>query len=361
MKTFVAEAPSNIALVKYWGKRDALRQWPANDSLSMTLEGARTETSAAAMADAAEDRVTFGGELLAETDPKRQRVVAHLDFLRTTVGATSRLAIDTRNTFPAGSGIASSASGFAALTIAATAALTASDDFSALAAAGFDRTALARLARLGSGSAARSIYGGYVHWQAGETGDDQRVTQVLAQGDFDLGDVIAIVSAAEKPVSSSKAHAFAWSSPLFATRLSGVDERLTRVEAALRARDFSALGREAEAEALEMHAVIMTATPSVNYLAAATRDVLAWVREERAAGRFEAYFTLDAGPNVHILTRAADATRVANALRARFGGTLSDILIDRTGGGPKLRLASDAKTQRSPSGRDATLEKDTPP
>lgn len=329
---FTASAPSNIALLKYWGKRDAARQWPANDSLSMTLSTARTETSAT-IADRAVDGVVYAGNTLSETSKEAQKIARHLDRLRAATGRTGRLVVETRNTFPAGCGIASSASGFAALTVAGLAALLGTED---LAAHGFGLAEIAALARQGSGSACRSVTGGYVRWDAGDTPDTQTVQQIADADSFALADVIVVLSDREKAVSSTDAHTFAWSSPLFAPRLAGLGERLKRIEAALAAKDLSRLGPEIEAEALEMHAVIMTATPPVHYLTETTAAFCAWLRQRRAAGAFEAYFTIDAGPNVHVLTAPKDADLVALAARAAFGERIHAIIKDHTGSGPTL-------------------------
>ena len=332
--TVTATAPSNIALLKYWGKRDAVRQWPANDSLSMTLSAAKTETTAAV---AAADSVVFEGRALAPESKEAKKIARHLDRLRGATGNGARLAIETRNTFPAGCGIASSASGFAALTAAGCAALVGATDASGLAARGFDLATLAALARQGSGSACRSLAGGYVRWTAGDAADRQAVAQVVAPGMFDLADLIVVLSDKEKAVPSTAAHAFAWSSPLFPPRLAGVAERIARIEAALKGCDFTALGIEIEAEALEMHAVIMTATPPVSYLTAATTAFCTWLREQRQRGGFEAYFTIDAGPNVHVLARLEDAADLAGVIRAAFGAQVKDIVMDRTGLGVSVR------------------------
>lgn len=331
----VAIAPSNIALVKYWGKRDAARQWPANDSLSMTLTAARTETRAT-IVDSGEDELVYGGKLLTPESKEAARVMRHLDLLRRETGASAHLRIETQNTFPSAAGIASSASGFAALTLAGTAALLEAPDLAQLADRGFTRSRLASLARLGSGSACRSLFGGYVLWEAGTAPERQDVRPILAPEAFPLADLIVVLQAEEKRVSSSEAHRHAWTSPLFGPRLAGLPERLKRIEAALAAGDFERLGIEIEHEALEMHAVIMTAEPPVRYLETATVELCAWLREERARGSFEAYFTIDAGPNVHVLCRPRDAAAVSAKIQARFGAGVRSILQDQIGEGVSL-------------------------
>lgn len=318
-------APSNIALIKYWGKRDAERQLPTNDSLSMTLTTATTSTTArvATLDSLASPNATpLGG--------KAQR---HVAFLREHCGFTAPLAISTQNSFPAACGIASSASGLAALTIASLAAWTGASSFEELAIAGFPRARLADLARQGSGSACRSLFGGYVHWRA----DDQSVDSILPAAHWDLADIIVVISDSPKPISSTAAHAGAWASPLFVPRLAGLPVRLNEVHRALAARNLEALGAAIETEALEMHAVMMSGSPAAHYLTATTSRFLGWTRTERQAGRLPAWFTIDAGPNVHLICERHDAEQVAAAVEAAFPD--ARLIHDRVGEGPTLRTA----------------------
>lgn len=317
-------APSNIALIKYWGKRDAQLQLPANDSLSMTLSAACTRTTA---------QVAHRDSLARPDAPLGGKAERHLAFLRRELGFTAPLAIGTENTFPSSCGIASSASGLAALTVAAVAAWTGASSFDELAAFGFPRARLADLARRGSGSACRSLFGGYVQWHA----KDQRVEAVHPPEHWALADLIVVLSDAPKPVSSTAAHEAAWSSPLFAPRLAGLQGRLEQVRTALARRDLAALGDSIETEALEMHAVMMSGTPAARYFTAATSRLLAWTREERRAGRLPAWFTVDAGPNVHLVCEAAEAAGVAAAVGAAFPD--ARLIEDRVGSGPTLRTA----------------------
>lgn len=319
-----AEVPSNIALVKYWGKRDERAQWPANDSLSMTLDVARTVTHAAVV-DAPAHRVEFGGA-------KAER---HLAFLTSELGFSAKLHVRSRNTFPTACGIASSASGLGALTLAAVAAWTGSRSLAELDQKGFSRRRLALLAAMGSGSAARSFAGGYVHWRAGASAAEQEVQQLEEpRGPFALADLIVVLSSEPKAVSSTDAHRTAWSSPLFAARLAGLPERLARVRDALLAHDLERLGSEIEAEALEMHAVMLTSTPKAEYVKPETSRFITWLRAARRRGDAPAYFTLDAGPNPHVLCRPGDAAALSAKIQAEFPG--AELISDRTGAGPVI-------------------------
>jgi len=331
-----AEVPSNIALVKYWGKRDAETQWPANDSLSMTLSVARTITRAAAH-DGQVDEIVRAGRVYSSIDHHHDKAVRHINRLRSELGFARRLLVETSNTFPADCGIASSASGLGALTLAAVAAWTETGSFAELAQAGYSLDRLAALARLGSGSACRSMHGGFVHWQAGATPLEQRVgplTEATAEV-WHLADIIVLVSTAAKSVASTAAHAAAWTSPLFEPRLAGLPARIQRVRSAIEHRDLERLGEAIEAEALEMHGVMMSSTPAACYFSEVTGKVLAWLRRERQKRGLAAYFTLDAGPNVHVICERRDSEWVAGRLRDEFPNL--ELILDAVGPGPSLR------------------------
>jgi len=336
---FIAEVPSNIALIKYWGKRDAARQWPENDSLSMTLDAARTHTSAQFSAhglDTIKRADTQG--IYTTYQSTEDKAMRHLAFLRRELGeelrlnGASALEITTHNTFPTGCGIASSASGLGALTLAAVAAWTDSASLAELEAHDFPRERLAHLARQGSGSAGRSLFGGYVEWQAGPTPDAQRIYPLAV--DWPLTDIIALVSRHEKAVGSSSGHLIVRSSPLFLPRLAGLPERMRTVKAALAARDLTLLGSAIEAEALEMHAVMLSSTPRLNYLLPQTSELLAWLRQQRVEHGLAAYATIDAGPNVHIICAPHTAPEVRQRLSTAFPQLA--LLTDCTGTGPLL-------------------------
>jgi diphosphomevalonate decarboxylase len=334
---FTAEVPSNIAFVKYWGKLDTGLQWPANDSVSMTLNNAKTITSArilANQADNAQDIIIKEGEVLVRGQAGADKAYKHLAFLRDQLGFSAALEIQTKNTFPSECGIASSASGLGALTLSAVAAWTGSSSLDELQLKGHTLTALSALARIGSGSACRSFFGGYVEWQAGESAQGQNVVPVSSQKHWDLADLILIVSNQKKPVSSTEAHETAWTSPLFKPRLAGIKERLRTVKDAIKTKHLAALGQAIEADAIEMHAVMMTSTPPARYMTPDSEAALSWIRTERATGTFDAWFTMDAGPNVHIICSNENAKTYADRIRKRFPDF--ELLRDSTGGGPVL-------------------------
>ncbi len=306
MEIYRVSAPSNIAFLKYWGKKDALLQWPANDSLSMTLNQLSSRTTAF-MHEADDHIFQFQGEVLERAHTSFRKVYQHLDRIADTYGFQEKLSVSSSNSFPTGAGIASSASGLAALTLAALACWTHSGSITDLEAKGFSREHLAHLARMGSGSAGRSLFGGYVQWQAGSHADRQKILALYPAEHWQLHDTIVLFSHSEKSKSSTAAHGDAWSSILFRPRIAGASERMKAMLKALDERNLAELGPLLETEALEMHAVMMTTLPPQYYLTEASVEFIAAFRRARQEDRFQAYFTIDAGPNIHILHEGSAA------------------------------------------------------
>jgi len=313
-----ARACANIALVKYWGKRDRVLNLPATGSLSLTLDALVTETSVDFDPALAADELTLDG-----TSQAPGRVGAFLDLVRAAAGIATRARVVTANRFPTASGLASSASGFAALALAATRA-------AGLAIAPRE---LSILARRGSGSAARSIFGGFVHMHAGALADgsDSFAHPIDSPLASKVRMVIAIVGggAPKQHASRDAMEHVADTSPLYAGWLALVPEDLVAAEAALVTGDLQALGELAEANALAMHATAFAARPAIVYWQPTTLAVLAAVRDLRAQGK-AAWATMDAGPHVKVLTSAADANAVAHALGTVAGVTST--LISAAGG-----------------------------
>lgn len=299
--TATARACSNIAFVKYWGNRDDSLRLPANGSISMNLAGLETITTVRFDPALPADRLILGGE--EQGDGALSRVSRHLDHVRALTGTQTRALVVSRNNFPAGTGIASSASAFAALTVAACAALQID----------LPERQLSALARLGSGSACRSIPSGYVEWHPGDS-HEMSFAETLAPPDhWPLVDLVAIVSRAHKAVGSTGGHAVAPTSPLQPARVADAERRLRLCRAAILNRDFEALAQVIELDALMMHAVMMTSKPALIYWLPATLRIMQAVQEWRRAG-LPAAFTIDAGPNVHVITTAQFRDAVAQKL-----------------------------------------------
>ncbi len=295
-----ATAHPNIALAKYWGKRDERLILPATGSLSMTLDVFPTTTTVS-LTDADEDSVVLDGETL--TSDEAARVTTVLDLVREASGRREHAAVTSTNTVPTAAGLASSAAAFAALATAAA-------DAYGLSA---DGALLSRLARRGSGSACRSIFGGLVRWNAGDS-DDTSFAEPLTWAGPDLGMVVAVVSSARKSVSSREAmRRTIATSPYFPAWVESNAALLEQMSVAVDAGDFTLIGELTEQSALRMHASMFGAVPPVRYLTAASIALFDAVGELRASG-LECYATADAGPNVKVLCRADDAQVVSNRL-----------------------------------------------
>jgi diphosphomevalonate decarboxylase len=319
------EVPANIAFVKYWGARDLERAIPVNASISMTLSRCVSRSTVEALADGAPDEVWLAaddGSLSLAGESFSRRVHAHLETLRQQLGSHAGFRVGTRNSFPAAAGLASSASGFAALALAVARALGREPD----------RPELSRLARLsGSGSAARSVFGGYVEWpEEGSDGDGPAVPLAPSEH-WDLRDVIAIVETGAKEVSSLEGHRRAPSSPYFDRRLALLPARLDTVRRAIAACDLATLGPVLEEEAIDLHLIAMSSRPPVFYWNPGSVAVLGAVRDLRRDG-IAAFSTMDAGANVHVICEAADEPRVAAALAGVPG--VESVISDGVGPGP---------------------------
>jgi diphosphomevalonate decarboxylase len=303
LRKATAVACANIAMIKYWGNRDPRLRLPSNPSLSMNLAGLETHTTVTFDDTLLEDEVLIGG--VAQTGAARARVVEHLNLIRLCAQFTGCARVESHNNFPSGAGIASSASAFAALTLAAAAA----------AGLAGSEAQFSALARRGSGSACRSVPGGFVEWQMGTGDKDSYAVSIAPPEHWALADVIAMLSAAHKATGSTEGHALAETSPLQPARIAGAAERLAQCKAALLDRDFASLAEVVELDSTLMHAVMMTSTPPLYYWEPLTLAVMKAVRTWRAEG-LPVCFTVDAGPNVHCLTPAEHAGEVERRLRA---------------------------------------------
>jgi diphosphomevalonate decarboxylase len=326
MNKTTISAPSNIAFIKYWGARDLERALPLNSSISMTLERCVTQCTAEAIAGN-RDEIWLAEANGGFTSPEPEflrRVQEHLERVRHWAQSESRFRVATRNTFPSAAGLASSASGFAALTLAAAGALGRSTTSSA---------ELSRLARRsGSGSAARSVLGGYVEWMAGSSEEDCRAVQVADAEHWDLRDVIAVVEIGPKEVPSLEGHRRALTSPYMARRLELLPARLAAVRRAIAERRLDRLGPVLEEEAIDLHLIAMSSHPPVFYWSPGTVAVLRTVRELRQEG-LAAWATMDAGANVHVICDADSEGDVAERLESL--PAVGFVIQDGVGCGPE--------------------------
>jgi diphosphomevalonate decarboxylase len=313
-----AVAHPNIAFIKYWGNRDSRLRIPLNNSISMNLAGLQTTTCVSFRAEMEMDvlnlnRTPIYGKAL-------ERVSNVLDVVRKMSGLPFSAEVVSTNNFPTGAGIASSASAFAALALAGSCA----------AGMSLSEPELSRLARLGSGSAARSIPGGFVEWQAGEGDADSIAFSIAPAGHWPLVDLVAIVQSGPKAVGSSEGHALAGASPLQSARVQDASRRLAACRKAIQTLDFEALAWVVEQDSNMMHAVMMTSNPPLFYWEPASVAVMKRVPQWRMEG-LAACYTMDAGPNVHVICAAEHAGEVFKRLE-RIPGVSQ--VLSATPGGP---------------------------
>jgi diphosphomevalonate decarboxylase len=305
VKRATAIARTNIALVKYWGKRGASAlNLPAVGSLSLTLEGLSTKTTVEFSPSRTADRFVLNDKEAA--GEPYQRLVGFLDLVRERAGLREFAEVVSANDFPTAAGLASSASGFAALALAATHA--AEVDISA--------RDLSILARRGSGSAARSIFGGFVQMHRGSAADgNDAFAEPIASPALDVRMVVAVTTEAQKDTLSTRGMKHtAETSPYFAAWTDTSDIDIADAKAAIAAGDFVKLGEVTERSCLTMHASALAARPAVVYFRGVTIDGFHAIAELRKSG-VPAYFTCDAGPHIKALTLPAHAEKVAARLK----------------------------------------------
>ncbi len=285
-----ARAGSNIAFIKFWGQRDETLRIPENNSISMTLGDLWSQTTISFEEDLHQDQILFDGQEASIGFSKR--VIQHLNLIRSLAHVNFKAVVETQNNFPMGAGIASSASGFAALTVAAAKALGLE----------WNSKKLSMIARRGSGSAARSILGGFVELLAGVDDDTSYAIQIKPETHWELCDIVAIVEAEEKEVGSSEGHQLFKTTPVHSARLNKLHHLLAMTRSAIERRDFESLAKASEQDAIMMHAVMMTSDPPLFYWEPGTIELIKAVRIWRMKDNLPVFFTIDAGPNVHIIT-----------------------------------------------------------
>jgi diphosphomevalonate decarboxylase len=326
-----ARAQANIAFIKYWGNRDDDLRLPDNSSLSMNLDGLHTETTVIW-----EDAQTTNSLMLnnqPETGQALARVTKHLNLLRKYIPTLPKHAtVISQNNFPMGAGIASSASSSAALTVAAVSA----------AGLTLPEKELSTLARLGSGSASRSVPTGFVEWHRGDDHESSYAESIASPDYWDLVDVIVIVSDSHKKVGSTEGHQSAHTSDLQPGRLTHVIERLKVCRDALLNRDFQSFAEVVEEDSNLMHSVMMTSRPPLFYWQPASVAVMQEVKHWRESG-LQVCYTLDAGPNVHCICIRKDVPQVIDWLKTLSG--ILDIRIAGAGRGAHLIQGDEVNNQ----------------
>lgn len=323
----VWEATPNIAVVKYWGKRDAWLNLPYNTSISVTMdETLRTTTSVKFDSSLLEDRLILNGK---EANPSElERVKKVLDAVRKAARLKHKALVVSENNFPTAAGIASSASGFAALACAAADA------------AGLNPTPrqLSIFARLGSGSACRSVLGGFVEWKRGvkKDGSDSYAVQIVSEKHWSsLRNVIAIVSHEKKEICSSEAmERTTKTSTLYWKRIADLPKTIAKMKRAIKERDLPTFLELAMKESSNMHSVMLDTYPPIVYLNDISKEIMRKVHEfNLQKGKVCAGYTFDAGPNAHVYTDQKYQREVEEMLSEIPG--VKQVISCKVGSGPK--------------------------
>lgn len=299
-----ARAHTNIALIKYWGKRDVTLKLPYTSSISLTLGGFFTETTVRLLPAGSQSTFLLDGTPAGTRET--QRVMNYIAVLQRRHGVSGPVAISSVNHVPMAAGLASSSSAFSALAAS----------FARAYELDVDRTELSRMARLGSGSASRSVFGGFVKWNRG-TDDETSVAVPLDETPrLDLVMIAVEIDTGRKAISSSQGmQAVVETSAYYETWVRETERACSLMEAAIARQDFTAIGQLAQQNALEMHALNLTARPGFTYFAPATLTVLAAVGKLREEG-VECYSTMDAGPNVKVLAHRENVKEIEARLHA---------------------------------------------
>jgi diphosphomevalonate decarboxylase len=318
-----AIAPSNIAFIKYWGKVNDELRLPANGSISMNLSNLLTTTTVEFSPKYIADEVVIEG---IDSEEAERRVIVHVDRIRKHANISLRVKVMSQNNFPDSTGLSSSASGFAALTAAGVAAAELT----------MSKKELSALARLGSGSACRSIPDGFVEWVKGDDHDSSYAVSIHKENYWDIADVVAIVSKEKKTVPTTEGQNRIRGNKFFPMRLAHIDEKITQMKFYLGKHDFSAFGALIESEALEMHAIMLTSEPPLLYLSPESLSLLIAVRKWRSKG-LEGYVTFNTGQDVHIICQRDDTALMECQLKEL--PFVSNVIINKPSVGVRMTSA----------------------
>lgn len=322
MNKSTAISHSNIALVKYWGKGDEKLRLPVNSSVAIALDNLTTTTTVEFLENLEKDEVELIGVGFEEGEV--EKVSKHLDRVRDMAGIKTRAKVVSNNSFPKAAGMASSASGFSALSVAAATA----------AGLKLSEKDLSILARQGSGSASRSVPGGVSVWHAGNSSESSFAERIDYPKDWDLRVLLVMASdTSVKKVGSTEGMALAPSSPYFKTAVSEAELNIERLKDAMSKGDYLAFGKVIEDECFRLHMLCMTTTPNILYWRGVTIEIFQKLLSMREIGIY-AFFTVDAGPHVHVVCQAKDVESVKTSLGELSG--IKTIIECGTGEGTKV-------------------------
>ncbi|AKP66591.1 diphosphomevalonate decarboxylase [Companilactobacillus ginsenosidimutans] len=303
--TKTARAYTNIALIKYWGKKNKKLKLPYTNSLSLTLDKFYTDTKSSVI-DNDEDIVSLNGEIL--DFKKSLRIKRYLDVVRKMYDFDEHLKIESVNHVPLSAGFASSASGFAALAASINSTMKLN----------LTNRQISTLARNGSGSASRSIYGGFVEWHAGNDNDSSYSEPIDENPKTDIVLLSVVISEAEKTISSTNGMELSVNTSPFYTNWSTlVASEIIEIKQAIAQNDLQKIGEISEHNALSMHALTLSANPPFTYFAPETIKIIQIVKALRQKGIL-AYVTIDAGPNVKIICSNESVNKVKNYINEQL-------------------------------------------
>lgn len=315
-----AVAPSNIAFIKYWGKKDEVLRLPENGSVSMCLSNLLTTTTVEFTSDYKEDLVEIEGD---RGDKGRIRIRKHLDRIRKIAGISLKARVMTKNNFPTGTGLSSSASGFAALTLAGAKA----------AGLNLPEKELSILARQGSGSACRSIPDGFVEWLDRDTSETSYGISLFPPEHWEICDVVAVVSKQKKDIPTTEGMRSARSSVFLPTRILNIKDKILKIKDYIKNKNFTDFGEMTEAEALELHAIMLTSQPSLIYLMPNSILIMKLVKKWRNEG-LECYFTVNTGQDIHIIVEKKNVSALCERLRKVE--EVKEIIVNEVGRGARI-------------------------
>ena len=302
----IARAHTNIALIKYWGKRDKDLFLPMNSSLSLTLDAFYTDTKVTFDDQLTEDIFWLNGK--EQTEKEVAKISRFLDLFCEYIGKRPFARGESINFEPTAAGLASSASAFAALALAVADALKLD----------LSRQDLSTIARRGSGSSTRSLFGGFVEWDMGTSSEDS-MAYPIDDANWNIGMLVLVVDSQKKKIASriGMEHTVE-TSPFYPAWVETAREDLQAIKKAIAEKDFETLGRITEHNGFKMHATTLSANPPFTYWSADSLLAQEAVRQVREDLHVPAYMTMDAGPNVKVLCRASDMERLQEALSAHF-------------------------------------------
>ncbi|MEM7819582.1 MAG: diphosphomevalonate decarboxylase [Candidatus Aenigmatarchaeota archaeon] len=310
-----AIANANIALVKYWGKRNKELILPYNGSISMTVDGLSTITTVEFSDQYEKDIIIINDEELKKDE---KDIIGHIERIRKMAGITQKAKVVSESNFPVAAGLASSASGLAALTLAAAKA----------AGLNLNKKQLSILARQGSGSACRSIFGGFVEWKKGkkEDGSDSFAKQIAGKNYWpEFRMITTIVTEAKKKVGSRAGMAQTVDTcPFYKSWVKTANQDLKIIRKGIKKRDFTTVGSQSEYNCLKMHATMITTKPPIIYWIPTTMEIIQSVLAWREEG-LESYFTIDAGPNVKVMCLEKDENEINKRLQ-ELNGVIKTII-----------------------------------